>query len=91
LITLGLVAGCGKSSVPAVDPQPFAAAIAQYLEQGSMAMALKKIKEGPTVKDNTATLTASLTHAQMGGPAVEWRFTFEKDAKGTWKVTSHKP
>ena len=91
LAVLVLVAGCGKSGPAPVDPKPFEAAIAQYLERGNMAMALKEIKEGPTVNDNTATLTASLVHAEMGGPAVVWRFTFEKDAKGTWRATAHKP
>jgi hypothetical protein len=55
-----------------------------------MAMALKEIKEGPTVEGTTATLTASLTHATLGGPAVTWQFRFEQSADGTWKAVSHK-
>jgi len=55
-----------------------------------MAMALTEIKEGPDVQDRTATLTASLTHATLGGPAVTWQFRFEKNADGSWKAVGHK-
>jgi len=82
--------GCGKSGASAADPEPFKKAIAQYLESRNMAMALKEIKEGPTVEDRSATLTASLTHATLGGPAVTWRFRFEKNPDGSWKAIEHK-
>ena len=85
-----LAAGCGKSAAPDVDSRPFEAAVAQYLDQNNMAMALKDIKAGPTIEGNTATLTASLQHATMRGPAVTWTFRFEQDAGGTWKAVSHK-
>ena len=39
--------GCGKSDSPTADPEPFKAAVAQYLEQNNMAMALKQIKDWP--------------------------------------------
>jgi hypothetical protein len=55
-----------------------------------MAMAVKEIKEGPVVEGNTATLTASLVHAQMPGPAVQWQFTFEKGQDGQWRAVRHK-
>lgn len=55
-----------------------------------MAMALKEIKEGPTVENNTATLKASLTHAALSGPAVTWEIRFEKGADGSWKAVSHR-
>jgi hypothetical protein len=55
-----------------------------------MAMALKEVKEGPTVQDKTATLTASLTHAQLGGPAVTWQIRFEQNPDGSWKAVGHK-
>lgn len=84
------VTGCGGTKGPSADPEPFKKAIAQYLERNNMAMALKQIKEGPTVQDNTATLTASLTHAALGGPAVTWQIRFEKDRDGSWKAVSHK-
>jgi hypothetical protein len=83
-------AGCDKSAAPDVDPQPFEAAIARYLDQNNMGVALKDIKAGPTIEGQTATLTASLHHATMGGPAVTWTFRFEQDAGGTWKAVSHK-
>ncbi len=82
--------GCGKSKAPTADPQPFKAAIAQYLEENSMAMALKEIREGPFVEGRTARLTASLTHATLGGPAVIWQFRFTQNADGTWKALGHK-
>ena len=90
VISLTLLAGCGGTKGPSADPEPFKKAIAQYLEKNNMAMALKEIKEGPTVQDNTATLTASLTHAALGGPAVTWQIRFEKNADGSWKAVSHK-
>jgi hypothetical protein len=67
-----LSAGCGKSAAPVVDSQPFEAAVARYLDQNNMGVALKDIKAGPTVEGQTATLTASLHHATMGGPVVTW-------------------
>jgi len=79
------LSSCGEQRVT-VDPAPFESAIAKYLERNNMAMAVKEIKEGPTVSDQTATLTASLTHAELGGPSVTWKFGFEKTADGTWEV-----
>ena len=55
-----------------------------------MAMALKEIKEGPTVEGKTAQLKASLTHATLVGPAVTWQFRFSQNPDGTWKAVSHK-
>ena len=63
-----LLLGCGKSQPPSANPEPFKAAIAQYLEQNNMAMALKEIKEGPIVEGKTARLKASLTHAILSRP-----------------------
>ena len=80
--------GCGEPEVT-VDPAPFKSAIATYLDRNNMAMAVKEVKEGPTVEGDTATLTASLTHAELGGPSVTWEFRFEKNADGSWKVVSH--
>jgi hypothetical protein len=85
-----LLAGCGKSPPPAANPEPFKAAVAQYLEQNNMAMALKEIKEGPIVEGKTARLKASLTHATLSGPAVTWEIRFTQDADGTWKAVDHK-
>ncbi len=81
--------GCGKSEIPTADAEPFKAAIAEYLEQKNMAMALKTIKAGPTIEGKTATLTASLQHATIPGPAVTWKFRFEQSADGTWKAVGH--
>jgi len=82
--------GCGGKPTATVAPEPFKKAIAEYLERNNMAMALKEIKEGPAVEDKTATLTASLTHATLSGPAVTWQFRFEKAADGSWKAVSHR-
>ena len=89
-LLVGLSQGCGRSESPTVDPQPFKAAVARYLEQNNMAMALKEIKAGPTIEGRTATLAASLQHATIPGPAVTWTFRLEQDADSTWKAVSHK-
>jgi len=86
---LCLLGGCG-SDEPAVDPAPFQAAISEYLRQKNMAMAVKQIKEGPTVSGDTATLSASLFHAELQGPTVTWQFSFKRTAGGGWRVVSHK-
>ena len=88
LVCLSL--GCGKSQSPAADPEPFKAAVAQYLEQNNMAMALKQIKDGPTIEGKTATLTASLQHATIPGPAVTWTFSFEQNADGSSGISKHR-
>jgi hypothetical protein len=54
-----------------------------------MALRLKEIKRGPVVSGATATMTASLTHAELGGPSVEWELQFEQDTRGAWQVVSH--
>jgi hypothetical protein len=92
-LLVALLAGCGKSKSKesAVDLEPFKKAIGEYLERNNMAMAVKEVKEGPVIEETQANLKASLTHATMGGPAVTWEFTLEKDPKGAWKVVSHKP
>jgi len=82
--------GCGKSESPTADPEAFKAAVVRYLDQNNMAMALKQIKAGPTIKGKTATLTASLQHATIPGPAVTWTFRFEKNADGSWNAVSNK-
>ena len=88
LLSFCCFAGCGEPE-PTVDSAPFEKAIAEYLQRSNMAMALKAVKEGPTVTGDAATLTASLTHAQLGGPAVTWEFTFEKSADGAWRTVGH--
>ena len=89
-VIVGGLPGCGKAKPPTADPQPFKAAIARYLDENNMAMALKEIREGPFVEGKTARLTASLTHATLGGPAVTWEFRFTQNPDGTWKAVSHK-
>jgi hypothetical protein len=89
-VFFGAMVGCGTKKGPAVDVEPFKKAIAEYLQRNNMAMALKEVKEGPTVQDKTATLTASLTHAQLGGPAVTWQIRFEQNPDGSWKAVGHK-
>ncbi len=90
VLFLAYLVGCGGTKSSPADPEPFKKAVAEYLERNNMAMALKEIKEGPTVQDKTATLTASLTHAALGGPAVTWQIRFEKNPDGSWKAVSHK-
>jgi ABC-type transporter MlaC component len=90
LVLLGCAVGCGRKDAAPADAGPFKKAVAEYLERNNMAMALKEIKEGPAVQDKTAVLTASLTHATLGGPAVTWQFRFEKSADGSWKAVCHK-
>jgi len=89
LLASCVLAGCGEPE-STVDPAPFESAIAQYLDQNNMAMAVKEVKEGPTVEGDTASLVASLTHAELGGPAVTWEFQFERNPDGTWMAVSHK-
>lgn len=82
------VSGCG-SPAPQVDEEPFRQAIGRYLESHNMAMKIKAIKEGPVVEGDAASLTASMTHAQLGGPSVTWVFQFAKQSDGKWQVTSY--
>jgi len=85
------LAGCGGSGQPSAteDPTPFLQAVEKYLDQNNMAMSVKKVKAGPTVNADTATMTASLTRSDVGGPSTTWTFTFEKDAQGGWKATGY--
>jgi len=89
LSVMAAVVGCAEQA-PAVDEAPFRRALVEYLQNNDMALAIKEIKAGPTIDGRTAQLSASLTHAQLGGPSVTWEFQFGKQPDGTWLVTGHK-
>jgi len=89
-VVIALGAGCGQAKKPTADPQPFKKAIAEYLDRNNMALAVKGIVEGPTIDGHTATLSAALTHAELGGASVTWEFTFQKNPNGTWRVVGEK-
>jgi len=42
-----------------------------------------------TVTGKTATLTASLFHAELQGPSVTLEFSFQQNPDGNWKVVGH--
>jgi hypothetical protein len=88
-VSLAAVAGCAKKAASTVDPEPFKKAVATYCERNNMAMAVKEIKSGPELSGTTATMTASMSPAQLPGPSVTWTITFEKDAAGAWRATKH--
>ncbi len=81
--------GCRGAAVPTVDSGPFEEAVVKYLDEHNMALAIKEVKAGPVVDGETATMTASLTHAELGGAAVTWDFEFEKAGDGGWKAVRH--
>lgn len=80
--------GCAKPE-PTADPAPFEAAVAQYLSDNNMALKLKEIRHGPTVAGDHATMSASLTHRELGGPSVVWTFEFDRSGAGAWKAVRH--
>ena len=82
------VLGCGQEAAT-VDAAPFRAAIEDYLRDSNMALAIKAIKQGPTVEGDTAQLSASLTHQELGGASVTWTFYFQKQPDGKWAVDRH--
>ena len=91
LVALALAAatGCSNSGeAVSADPAPFEAAIVDYLEKGSMGMAVHEFKE-LTVEGNSAKALVSLESADVPGPKVRWTFEFAKDGDA-WKATSHK-
>jgi hypothetical protein len=88
LVCLLIVHGC-SAQAPSVDDTPFRAAIGEYLKANNMAMKIKEIKKPPVITGDAAQLQASLTHEQLGGPAVTWDFEFAKQADGTWKAIKH--
>jgi hypothetical protein len=73
----------------AVEETPFREAIERYLKAHNMALAIKEIKEGPRVEEQTATLQASLVHQELGGPSVTWTFHFARQTDGSWLVERH--
>ena len=83
------LSGCGKSP-PTADPAPMKVAIEQYLRQNNMALRIKDIEQGPVVSGTKATMTVSLTHAELGGPSVVWEFEFEQEPGGSWRVVRRK-
>ena len=91
ILAICCLAGCGGSgeSSATEDPAPFLQAVEKYLDQNNMAMSVKKVKAGPTVNADTATLTASLTRSDVGGPSTTWTFTFERNSEGVWNATGY--
>lgn len=87
-LAIAVVLGCGAPA-PTVDDAPFRDAVAQYLQANNMAMKIKDIKQSPAVEGDTATMTASMTHEQLGGPSVTWTFNFAEQPDGSWRVTKH--
>ncbi len=81
------MAGCGEKKA-AVDTTPFSQAVVVYLDENDMALRIKAIKTGPDIDGDKATMTASMTRAQVGGPSVTWVFEFKKQ-NGTWTVVRH--
>ena len=90
-VVFGILAlgGCQKLA-SAVDDAPFRNAIGDYVQGNNMAMKINEIKQGPVIDGDTARLTASMTHEQLGGPSVTWEFQFVKQPDGSWRATSHK-
>ena len=92
LVLVGLVVasagGCSQES-QTVDTAPFREAIKEYLQVGNMALAIKDIKQGPTVTGDSAQLSASLTHQELGGASVTWTFYFERQPDGSWSAVRH--
>ena len=64
-------------------------AIERYLRENDMALRIKAIEQGPTITGTQATMSVSLTHAELGGPSVVWEFQFEQEPSGVWRATSH--
>ncbi len=81
-------AGCSRQK-PASDPAPFLQAVDNYLQTNHMELKVKEVKAGPVVEHDQATMTASLTHAELGGPAVTWNLKFKRLSDGTWQVIEH--
>jgi hypothetical protein len=77
------IAGCGRAPVPQ-NPAPFQAAVERYLQQNSMALRIKEVEQGPVITGDRATMTVSLTHAELGGPSVVWVFDFTQRSGGDW-------
>ena len=90
LLAAGLnVSGCGRTQPPAVDPAPFEAAIEHYLVRNGMQLRVKALRTAPVVEGRRAVMSASMTHADLGGPSVVWEFQFEQSADGRWSVVAH--
>jgi predicted ATP-grasp superfamily ATP-dependent carboligase len=88
LLAIVVLAGCSRPDATG-DPAPFQAAIEQYLQRNNMALRLREVKQGPIVSGPSATMTVSLTHAELGGPSVVWEFVFSQEANGQWNAVRH--
>ena len=83
------LAGCSRrSAAPPVDPQPFEAAIADYLQSKSFGMKIASV-ERLQPKGDTATAVCRMQDAEGTYTlTVRWEFTFRRSASG-WQVESH--
>lgn len=88
IIISSFILGCSNSA-PTADDTAFRESIRQYLQANNMAMTIKEVKDGPNIRGDVATLTASMTHEKLSGPSVTWDFRFSKRPDGSWEVTQH--
>ena len=79
--------GCGKSGSD-IDTAPFEKAVAAYLSNKHMDMKVSKFRK-ITVDGDSAEAECSMKEASgmSAGIAVQWGFTFSKQADGSWKVS----
>jgi len=81
-------AGCGGTGTSPADPEPFVAAVHDYLDTHHMDLRVAAVKS-LTVTGDRATAEMAMEHADgMVGVKVRWRFEFTRTDRG-WTVTRH--
>ena len=89
VVTAWCLAGCGRQTTgKPVDPTPFEAAIADYLQNQSFGMKIASV-ERIEPKADTATAVCRMQDAEGTYTlTVRWEFTFRRRGGG-WQVESH--
>jgi hypothetical protein len=87
LFVLLVITSCGKKELD-VDTTPFNKAITAFLKKSHMDLKVttfQKIK----VQDENAEATCGLKYITGAGPAVRWKFYFEKNDDDQWQVNKY--
>jgi hypothetical protein len=89
LITLSLLilTGCGEKK-PDIDTAPYKTAITAFLKKSHMDLKVTSFQDIKT-DPQKAEAVCGLKYINGTGPAVRWKFYFEKDDNDNWQVTDY--
>ena len=82
-----VLTSCGKKEID-VDTSPFKQSITSFLKKSHMDLKVTSFRD-IKINDDKAEATCGLKYISGTGPAVRWKFIFEKNDDDNWTVTKY--